>query len=66
MPAQAWVTYAAGFNTTLAMLADVAANPGYSLAVHNGEMLRGLPQQPRLSRRSYVVCAIAATFPARC
>ncbi len=39
MLAQAWVTYGAGFNTTMAMLADVAANPGYSLAVHNGERL---------------------------
>ena len=34
---QNWVTYGAGFNTTMAMLADVQANPGYSLAVHNGE-----------------------------
>ena len=34
---QAWVTYGAGFNTTSAMLADVQANPGYSLAIHNGE-----------------------------
>ena len=34
---QNWVTYSAGYNTTLAMIADNAVNGPYSLAVHNGE-----------------------------
>jgi len=38
VPAQNWITYGAGFNTTIAMLADVKANPGYTLAMHNGAM----------------------------
>jgi hypothetical protein len=33
---QNWVTYSAGYNTTLAMIADAAVNGPYSLAVHNG------------------------------
>ncbi len=42
MPMQNWITYGAGFNTTTAMLADVKANPGYSLAMHNGTMATSL------------------------
>ena len=34
---QNWVTYSAGYNTTLAMIADNDVNGPYSLAVHNGE-----------------------------
>ena len=33
---QNWITYSAGYNTTLAMIADNAINGPYSLAVHNG------------------------------
>ena len=48
-PAQNWITYGAGFNTTTAMLADVKANPGYSLAMHNGAMAFGLRRLSRVS-----------------
>lgn len=39
---QNWVTYSAGYNTTLAMIVDNQVNGPYSLAVHNGQSLPAL------------------------
>ena len=43
---QKWVTYSAGYNTTLAMIADNAINGPYSLAVHNGKVRTPLILNP--------------------
>ena len=55
---QNWITYSAGYNTTLAMIADAAANGPYSLAVHNGNR----PSLPRrhcgLRGRSFLCSAV--------
>ncbi len=65
---QNWVTYSAGYNTTLAMIVDNQVNGPYSLAIHNGQSLPVLVhalscEKDRVDRHHALVSGLALAVP---